>query len=60
MYTPKAKDGMPGHEVRKILTLQDFEVLYVRIFGVDIKLDSGHGYVEEDAIVDLAESSAEK
>ncbi len=40
------------------LTLQDLEVLDVGILGVDIELDSGHGDIEEDAIVDLAKGSS--
>ena len=39
-------------------TLQDFEVLYVCIFRVDVELDAGHGQVKEDAVVHLAEGGA--
>jgi len=38
--------------------LQDFEILYVGIFGIDIKLDSRHRDVEVDAVEDLAEGGA--
>jgi hypothetical protein len=41
-----------------VFTLQNFEVLQICIFGVDIEFDSGHGYVEEDAVEYLAESSS--
>lgn len=41
-----------------VLTLQDLEVLYVGIFRVHVELDSGHGHVHEDAVVDLAESGS--
>ena len=39
-------------------TLQDFEVLNVGIFGVDVELDARHGHVKEDAVVHLAEGGA--
>jgi hypothetical protein len=39
-------------------TLQDFEVLDVGIFGVDVELDARHGHVKEDAVVHLAEGGA--
>lgn len=42
------------------LTLQDLEVLYIRVFGVDVELDAGHGHIVKNAIVDLAESSSER
>lgn len=35
--------------------LKNLEVLDVGVFGVNVELDSGHGYVQEDAIEDLAE-----
>jgi len=35
--------------------LKNLKVLDVGIFGVDVEFDSGHGYVQEDAIKDLAE-----
>ncbi len=37
-------------------TLEDLEVLDIGIFRVDVELDARHGHVEEDAVVDLAES----
>ena len=37
---------------------EDFEVLEVLVFGCRIELDPGHGKIEEDAVVDLAERSA--
>ena len=40
------------------LTLQDLEILNVCPFRVDVKLDSGHGNVHEDAVEDLAEGRA--
>lgn len=40
------------------LTLEDLEVLDVGIFAVDVELYAGHGNVEEDAVVHLAERSA--
>jgi hypothetical protein len=39
-------------------TLKDFEVLQVCVFGIHIKLDSGHRDIEIDAVEDLAESGA--
>lgn len=41
-----------------VLTLQDLEVLYVGVLGVDVELDTGHGQVLENAVVNLAESRA--
>ena len=41
---------------RVFLTLEDLEVLEVRVFGVHVELDSGHGNVEVDAVEYLAES----
>jgi len=37
-----------------MLTLEDLEVLDIRIFAVDIKLDSGHGHIHEDTVEYLA------
>ena len=37
---------------------EDFEVLEVLVLGCRIELDPGHGEIEEDAVVDLAERSA--
>ena len=37
---------------------QNFEVLQVRIFGVDGEFDPGHGHVEEDAVIYLTERCA--
>lgn len=37
---------------------EDFEVLEVLILGCRIELHSGHGEIEENAVVDLAERSA--
>ena len=34
--------------------MENLEVLNVGIFGVHVELDAGHGYIEEDAVVDLA------
>ena len=42
----------------KAPTLQDLEILYVCILGIDVELDARHGNIEEDAVVDLAEGSA--
>lgn len=39
-------------------TLQDFEVLDVGIFGVDVELDARHRHVKKDAVVHLAEGGA--
>lgn len=60
----RALYGTPGNADGRLdeegcgwrLTLQDLEVLDVCIFGVDVKFDSGHGHIEEDAVEDLAES----
>lgn len=38
------------------LTLQDFKILYVCIFAVDVELDARHGNIEENAVKDLAKS----
>ena len=38
--------------------MQNFEVLNVRVLAIHVELDAGHGDVEEDAVVDLAEGSA--
>lgn len=38
--------------------LQDLEVLEVLVFAVGVELDARHGQVEEDRVVDLAESGA--
>lgn len=43
---------------REPLTLQDLEVLYVGILGVDVELDAVNGHILEDAVVDLAESGS--
>lgn len=37
---------------------EDLEVLQVRILGVGIEFDARHGQIEEDGIINLAESSA--
>ena len=37
---------------------EDFEVLEVLVLGCRIELHPGHGEIEEDAVVDLAERSA--
>jgi hypothetical protein len=37
------------------LTLEDLEVLQVRVLGIDIKLDSGHRNIEIDTVENLAE-----
>ena len=37
---------------------QDLEVLKILVFGGCIELDTAHGKIEEDAVVDLAERSA--
>lgn len=39
-------------------TLEDFEVLQICIFGVDVELDSSHGDIKVDTIEDLAERRA--
>jgi hypothetical protein len=36
--------------------LQDFKILQVCIFGIDVKFDSGHWDIEVNAVEDLAES----
>jgi len=40
-------------------TLQYLEVLYVGIFRIHVELDTRHGHVEEDAVENLAERSAD-
>lgn len=40
------------------LTLEDLEVLDVGIFAVHVELYAGHGDIEEDAVVHLAERRA--
>lgn len=35
--------------------MQDLEILYVGIFGIDVELDARHGHVKKDAVVHLAE-----
>lgn len=37
---------------------EDLEVLEVLVLGGRIELHTGHGEIEEDAVVDLAERSA--
>jgi len=44
--------------LRRRLTLKDFEVLNVGVLAIHVELDAGHGHVEEDAVVDLAEGRA--
>jgi hypothetical protein len=39
-------------------TLEYFKILYVGIFGVNIKLDFRHGYIEINAVEDLTKSCA--
>jgi hypothetical protein len=39
-------------------TLKNLEILDVRIFAVHIELDPGHGDIEENAVINLTESSA--
>ena len=36
--------------------MQDLKILQVCVFGIDVKLDSGHGDIEVNAVEDLAES----
>jgi hypothetical protein len=36
--------------------LQDFKILQVCVFGIDVKFDSGHRDIKVNAIEDLAES----
>lgn len=47
----------PNHPTgRRIsLTLEDLEVLEVRILGIHVELHSGHGNIEVDTVEDLAE-----
>lgn len=42
----------------ELLTLQDLEVLYVGILGVDIEFDALHGHVLKDTVVHLYESGS--
>lgn len=53
-------DGVGGGRGRwrRQLTLKDLEVLNVGVLAIHVELDAGHGDVEEDAVVDLAEGSA--
>lgn len=39
-------------------TLQNFEILYICIFAVDIELDSVHGDIHVDTVVNLAQCRA--
>lgn len=41
-----------------VLTLQDLEVLYVGIFGVDVELDAGHGNICKDTVEYLTKSGS--
>ncbi len=36
--------------------MQDLKILQVRVFGIDVELDSGHRDIEVNAVEDLAES----
>ena len=38
--------------------LEDLEVLEVLVFAVGVEFDAGHGHVQEDGVVDLAEGGA--
>jgi hypothetical protein len=44
-----------AEHLRGVLALQDLKILQVCVFGIDIKLDSGHRDIEINAVEDLAE-----
>jgi hypothetical protein len=40
--------------------LKDLEILDVKVFGVHVELDLGHGHVHVDTVENLAERSSRK